>query len=114
MEIKWTLSNGAEAVVTVSLVSKSSNLKNPKVSFVATVGGSVVGEGCPQRQRTGAPVFAAIGRLGMSETIYNQIIAAENTVMASDVEWVARRLSHDTAMAQYDADNAAVRKAMSY
>jgi hypothetical protein len=114
MEIKWNLSNGAEAIVTVSLVSKSDNLKSPVVGFVATVGGAVVGEGCPQRQRAGAPVFAAIGRLGMSEAIYNQIIAAENTVMASDVEWVARRAAHDSEMAQYDANNAATRKAMSY
>jgi hypothetical protein len=113
-EIKWTLSSGAEAVVTVSLVSKSTDLKCPKVAFVATAGGAVVGEGCPQRQRAGAPVFAAIGRLGMSEAIYNQIIAAEKAVMASDVEWIARRAAHDSEMAQYDAANASTRKAMSY
>lgn len=114
METKWTLKSGGEATVTVSLTAKSETLACPQILIIATVGGSVVGEGTPQRQRAGSPVFAVMGRLGMSKDIYDQIIATEHAVMAQDTAWVARRAAHDAAMEDYDRCNAAVRKAMSY
>jgi hypothetical protein len=114
MEIRWTTKSGAEAVVAVEMVCKSANLSNPVVDFTATVNGVVVGKGLPKRQRAGSPVFAVMGQLGMSEDIYNQIIAAEDVVMAHDTEWTERVAAHDAANAEYDRCNAATRKAMSY
>lgn len=118
--ISWTLGNGQQADVTVTLRTQRELIADhtmtrrcSEADVVAFADGVEVGRGEPVAIKHPTCV-AAIGKLAMSADRRDAIMDAINNVLASDVEWIEAQARKAAEAADYYRHSDAMRKAMSY